>query len=49
MVDPQVVHREQAQLVKVGKLAVGIVVGVIFTAVVGPIALAIIVGLATGH
>lgn len=49
MADPQVVQREKEQLVKVGKLAVGTVVGVIFTAVVGPIALAIIVGLATGH
>lgn len=49
MADPHVVQREQAQLVKVGKLAVGIVVGVIVTAVVGPIALAIVIGLATGH
>jgi hypothetical protein len=31
------------------QLSVGIIVGVVMTGVVGPIALAIIVGLATGH
>lgn len=49
MADPQMVQRERAQLVKAGKLAVGIVVNVILVAVVGPIALAVVIGLATGH
>ncbi|HAM03173.1 MAG TPA: hypothetical protein DCQ30_13250 [Acidimicrobiaceae bacterium] len=49
MADPDVVQREREQLVKVGKLAVGIVVGVIFGTVVGPIVLAVAIGLATGH
>jgi hypothetical protein len=31
------------------QLSVGIIVGVVMTGIVGPIALAIIVGLATGH
>jgi hypothetical protein len=49
MADPHVVQRERDQLVKAGKLAVGIVAGVVMATIVGPIVLAIVIGLATGH
>ncbi len=37
------------QLVLAGKIAGGFVAGIIFTGIIGPIVLAIIIGLATGH
>lgn len=40
-------HHEQT--IMMTKVAVGIVVGVIFATIVGPIILAVIVGLADGH
>lgn len=39
----------RAQLVLAVKMAVGFVVGAIMVGIVGPIVLAIVVGLATGH
>ncbi|HZU79654.1 MAG TPA: hypothetical protein VE991_07035 [Acidimicrobiales bacterium] len=37
------------QYVLVGKIAVGAIVGVLMMGVIGPIVLAIVIGLATGH
>jgi F0F1-type ATP synthase assembly protein I len=42
-------HPNRKQNIMAVKLAVGILVGLVMTGVVGPIVLAIIVGLATGH
>jgi len=42
-------YSEREQLVMAGKIAVGILVGAIMATIVGPIVLAVIVGLAEGH
>jgi F0F1-type ATP synthase assembly protein I len=42
-------HPNRKQNIMAVKLAVGVLVGLVMTGVVGPIVLAIIVGLATGH
>jgi hypothetical protein len=39
----------RAQMVLAAKIAVGFVVGFIMVGVVGPIILAVVIGLATGH
>ncbi|HUY64709.1 MAG TPA: hypothetical protein VMV14_09385 [Acidimicrobiales bacterium] len=39
--------REQRMLI--GKIVVGALVGIVMTGIVGPIAAAIVIGLATGH
>jgi hypothetical protein len=43
------VPTSRQQWAMAGKVAVGIVVGVVAVAIVAPIALAVILGLATGH
>ena len=40
---------EREQLILASKIAVGFVVGAIMAGIVGPIVLAVIIGLATGH
>jgi len=42
-------HPNREQNIMAVKLAIGVMVGLVMTGVVGPIVLAIIVGLATGH
>jgi hypothetical protein len=43
------VRTNREQTIMMAKVAVGIVVGAVFATIVGPILLAIIVGLADGH
>lgn len=43
------VPTDREQLVTAVKIAVGAVVGFVMVGIVGPIALAIVIGLATGH
>jgi hypothetical protein len=49
MAQSEAIRSQKEQFVMAGKIAVGIVVGVIFATVVGPIVLAVVIGLATGH
>jgi hypothetical protein len=49
MAQSEVIRSQREQFVMAGKIAVGVVIGVIATTVVGPIILAIVIGLATGH
>lgn len=49
MAQTAAIRSQKEQFVMAGKIAVGIVVGVLFATVVGPIALAVVIGLATGH
>jgi hypothetical protein len=49
MAQSEAIRSQKEQFVMAGKIAVGIVVGVIFATVIGPIVLAVVIGLATGH
>ncbi len=49
MAEQLTLRTRREQRIIMGKLAVGIVVGAVFTFVVAPIVLAIVVGLAEGH
>ena len=47
--DAAVAPDSRAQLVLASKITVGFIVGAVMMGIVGPIALAIVIGLATGH
>ena len=49
MAQSEAVLSQKEQFVLAGKIAVGAVVAVIATTIVGPIILAVVIGLATGH
>ncbi len=46
---PTTAHPNREQNIMAVKIAIGVLVGLVMTGVVGPIVLAIVVGLATGH
>jgi hypothetical protein len=49
MAPSEAIRGQKDQFVLAAKIAVGVVVALVATTIVGPIVLAVIIGLATGH